>query len=121
VLGFGGAQKVGAFLAVVPFPLGEQFAAIAVAQLGDKAVGGAFDGAISKGIHGNADRQLGKRIALRGAGQNRPLAFKPIEVAEKHKYEQASGAQRNGEMGAGKAHQGSLADEGCDGKVTSDI
>src|SRR5208282_3606178 len=67
VLGFGTAEEVRAFFAIVLFPLGEQLAAIAVAHLRDKAIGGAFDRAIAKWIHGDADRHLGERVAFFGA------------------------------------------------------
>src|SRR4029077_7061164 len=56
-------------------------------------------------IHGDADRQLGERVAFLGARQNRRLVAEPVHVAKEHEHEQASGAQSNGEMGARKAHQ----------------
>src|SRR6266403_5729225 len=105
MLGFGAAEKFGALPAVVPFPLAEQFAAIAVTHLRDKAIGGAFDGAIAKWIHGDADRHLGQGIAFLGARQNWWLVAEPVQIAEEHEHEQARGAQSDSEMGARKAHQ----------------
>src|SRR6202521_3787913 len=105
MLGFGVAEEVGPLSAVILFPLGEQFAAIAVAHLRNKAIGGPFDGAIAKRIHRDADRHLGERVALLGARQNRRLVAEPVHIAEEHEHEQASGAQSNSEMGARKAHQ----------------
>jgi hypothetical protein len=114
------AEEVGALLAVVSLPLSQQLAAIAVAHLGDEAVGGALDGAIAKRIHSDADRHLGERVAFRRARQNRRLVAQPIEIAEKHQHKQASGAQCDARWARENGISRSLKDGRDVGKVTSD-
>src|ERR1700691_2346644 len=109
MLSLGVTEEIGSLLAVVLFPLAEELAAIAVAHLGDKAIGGVFDRAIAKGIHGDADRHLGQRIAFFGARQNWRLVAEPIQIAQKHQDKQASGAQCDREMGAGNLHHENFA------------
>jgi len=104
MLGLGVAEECGALLAVVSFPFRKQLVAIAVAHLRYESVGGMFDGAIAKGVHGDADRQLRKRVAFRRAGQNRALIAEPEEITHKHQYEQTSRAECYREMDAGEFH-----------------
>src|SRR5580692_7392863 len=91
-------------LAVIVFPLGEQFVAVAVAQLTDKFVGAMLNGAIAQRIHADADGQAGQSIALFGARQHWSLIAQPIDVAEKSTDQQHRNGNSDAHLYASKTH-----------------
>src|ERR1700676_3504079 len=98
------ADEVGIFLAVVVLPFGEQFVAVAIAQLAKKKVGAVLNGAVAQGIHLDCDWQAREGIVIFGTREHRSLIAEPPDVAEKSEDQQRAHADGDRELGASKAH-----------------
>src|SRR5271169_2907080 len=104
MLRLGVADEVGVLFTVVVLPRGEQFVAVAVAQLAKKQIGAVFNRAVAQRIHADADRKPGERIVVLGPRQHWSLIVQPPDVAKKSKHQQRASADRNPDLCASKSH-----------------
>src|SRR5207248_5954217 len=80
----------------------------AIAEFPHQFVGRLFGGPVPQWIHANAHRQSRERIVILRPRQHRTLIAQPPQVAQKHQYQEHSGAGRNADLRLSKGHRPSL-------------